>query len=161
MFPKQPHRAFQCTHIPKSGINLNHTEFFPEPGGATEFSDSHSKKGISRARWGATVISENESVAEIDELGHGTHVAGTTFSNSYELTRILCANSAISQMLVLGTVGGNTFGIAKEVSLVAVKLLDKCKRGKWTSVLRGLAWVAQDVKRNQEEGRAPRGVVVK
>lgn len=49
--------------------------------------------------------------------GHGTHVAGT--------------------------VGGNTTGIAKQVSLVAVRVLDCSGSGFYSQVIAGINWVAQ------------------
>ena len=47
--------------------------------------------------------------------GHGTHVAGT--------------------------VGGNTYGVAKQVSLVAVRVLDCGGSGTWEGVIQGMEWV--------------------
>jgi subtilisin family serine protease len=48
--------------------------------------------------------------------GHGTHVAGT--------------------------VGGTTYGVAKSVSLVAVRVLDCYGSGTWSGVIAGMDWVA-------------------
>jgi aqualysin 1 len=48
--------------------------------------------------------------------GHGTHVAGT--------------------------VGGTTYGVAKSVSLVAVRVLDCYGYGTWSGVIAGMDWVA-------------------
>jgi subtilisin family serine protease len=50
--------------------------------------------------------------------GHGTHVAGT--------------------------VGGTTYGVAKGVSLVAVRVLDCGGSGTWSGVIAGLNWVTND-----------------
>ena len=47
--------------------------------------------------------------------GHGTHVAGTT--------------------------GGTTYGVAKGVSLVAVRVLDCAGSGSWSGVIAGIDWV--------------------
>jgi subtilisin family serine protease len=52
--------------------------------------------------------------------GHGTHVAGT--------------------------VGGATYGIAKAVSLVAVRVLDCGGSGSWSGVIAGMDWVAANHK---------------
>jgi subtilisin family serine protease len=50
--------------------------------------------------------------------GHGTHVAGT--------------------------VGGSTYGVAKGVSLVAVRVLDCGGSGSWSGVIAGMDWAAND-----------------
>jgi len=50
--------------------------------------------------------------------GHGTHVAGT--------------------------VGGSTYGIAKNVSLIAVRVLDCGGSGSWSGVIAGMDWVANN-----------------
>jgi aqualysin 1 len=50
--------------------------------------------------------------------GHGTHVAGT--------------------------VGGSTYGVAKNVSLVAVRVLDCGGSGSWGAVIAGMDWVANN-----------------
>ena len=52
----------------------------------------------------------------IDCNGHGTHVSGT--------------------------VGGNTWGVAKAVRLVAVRVLDCSGSGTWSGVAAGMDWVA-------------------
>lgn len=51
----------------------------------------------------------------IDCNGHGTHVSGTT--------------------------GGNTWGVAKAVTLKAVRVLDCAGSGTWSGVIAGLDWV--------------------
>jgi subtilisin family serine protease len=50
--------------------------------------------------------------------GHGTHVAGT--------------------------VGGTTYGVAKGVTLVAVRVLDCNGSGSWSGVIAGMDWVASN-----------------
>ncbi|MFJ9941389.1 S8 family peptidase [Streptomyces erythrochromogenes] len=60
--------------------------------------------------------------------GHGTHVAGT--------------------------VGGKTFGVAKGVSLVAVKVADCRGDGRLSAMIKGLDWVVRDA------ARAPRSPAV-
>ena len=67
-----------------------------------------------RAKWGFTVPSDSN---DKDEQGHGTHVAAT--------------------------IGGKTFGIAKNVSLVAIKVFDG-RGGPVSNVIRGLAWALHD-----------------
>lgn len=53
--------------------------------------------------------------------GHGTHVAGT--------------------------VGGNVYGVAKNVTLVAVRVLDCNGSGSWSGVIAGMDWVANEAKK--------------
>ncbi|KAH8810544.1 serine protease [Flagelloscypha sp. PMI_526] len=65
-----------------------------------------------RARWGATFGVGN---ADADGHGHGTHVAGT--------------------------VGGSQFGVAKRVSLIAVKVLADNNFGPWSDIISGINWV--------------------
>ena len=63
-----------------------------------------------------------------DENGHGSHVAGT--------------------------IGGATFGVAKKVDLVAVKVLDASGGGSNSGVLQGMQFVVDDVKKNNRAGKA-------
>ncbi|KAH8810546.1 peptidase 1 [Flagelloscypha sp. PMI_526] len=64
-----------------------------------------------RARWGATF----GPYASADGNGHGTHVAGT--------------------------IGGTQFGVAKLVSLFAVKVLaDDTLSGPWSDIISGINW---------------------
>ncbi|WP_296696937.1 S8 family serine peptidase [Thiocapsa sp. UBA6158] len=64
-----------------------------------------------RATWGANFVDSIDT----DCQSHGTHVAGT--------------------------VGGNTYGIAKNVALVAVKVLDCNGSGLTSGVISGVDWV--------------------
>ncbi|QFZ19153.1 S8 family peptidase [Saccharothrix syringae] len=58
---------------------------------------------------------DNDSVAQ-DCNGHGTHVAGT--------------------------IGSTTYGVAKDVKLVAVRVLNCQGSGQWSQVIAGIDWVA-------------------
>ncbi|KAF9951882.1 hypothetical protein BGZ65_005680 [Modicella reniformis] len=69
----------------------------------------------SRAKWGANFITNS---TDTDENGHGTHVAGT--------------------------IGGTTYGVAKKVSLVGVKVLDASGSGTFSSVIAGIDWVVKN-----------------
>ncbi|MGK5739081.1 S8 family peptidase [Micromonospora sp. URMC 103] len=64
-----------------------------------------------RATWGTNTVDTNNT----DCNGHGTHVAGT--------------------------VGGSTYGVAKQVRLVAVKVLNCAGSGSTTAVVNGINWV--------------------
>jgi subtilisin family serine protease len=67
-----------------------------------------------RASWGETTVGGQDT----DCNGHGTHVAGT--------------------------VGGATYGVAKGVTLKAVKVLNCAGSGSTTSVVSGIDWVVGD-----------------
>jgi subtilisin family serine protease len=73
---------------------------------------SHNEFG-GRAMGGYTSINDGNGTDDCD--GHGTHVAGT--------------------------VGGATYGVAKSVSLVAVRVLDCGGSGSWSGVIAGMDWV--------------------
>ncbi|QTR03840.1 S8 family peptidase, partial [Saccharothrix algeriensis] len=67
-----------------------------------------------RASWGTNTVDSNNT----DCHGHGTHVAGT--------------------------VGGTRYGVAKEVKLVAVKVLNCQGSGTSAGVVNGVNWVARN-----------------
>jgi len=75
---------------------------------------SHNEFG-DRARWGENTSGDGE---DRDCHGHGTHVAGT--------------------------VGGSIYGVAKNVEIVAVKVLTCSGSGSTTGVIAGVDWVAID-----------------
>lgn len=73
---------------------------------------------FNHTEFGARATSGYDAVdggAADDCNGHGTHVAGT--------------------------VGGSTYGIAKGVSLVGVRVLDCAGSGSWSGVIAGMDWV--------------------
>ncbi|MCP3804131.1 S8 family peptidase [Allokutzneria sp. A3M-2-11 16] len=79
---------------------------------------AHSEFG-SRASDGYDFI-DNDAIAQ-DCNGHGTHVAGT--------------------------VGGTTYGVAKDVKLVGVRVLNCQGQGQWSQVIGGIDWVAKNAKK--------------
>jgi serine protease len=76
---------------------------------------SHNEFG-GRVRSGYTAINDGRGSGDCN--GHGTHVAGT--------------------------VGGSTWGVAKGVKLVAVRVLDCNGSGTTAGVIAGIDWVTQD-----------------
>jgi subtilisin family serine protease len=66
--------------------------------------------------------------SHIDGHGHGTHVAGT--------------------------VGGQKYGVAKEVDLIAVRVLDNNGSGSWANVISGINWSLADSINRQKPGVA-------
>jgi len=63
-----------------------------------------------RAKWGTNTVDR----VDTDENGHGTHCAGT--------------------------IGGNTYGLAKNVHLIAVKVLNRQGSGTMAGVIAGVDW---------------------
>ncbi|KAG0056311.1 hypothetical protein BGZ83_005678 [Gryganskiella cystojenkinii] len=74
---------------------------------------AHSEFG-GRAKLAANFITGSKNT---DENGHGTHVSGT--------------------------IGGSTYGVAKKVNIVGVKVLDAQGSGSTSGVVAGMDWVAQ------------------
>ncbi|MFD4603535.1 S8 family peptidase [Streptomyces sp. NPDC058464] len=69
-----------------------------------------------RARAGFDAIGDGRGAADCN--GHGTHVAGT--------------------------IGGSTFGVARKVNLVSVRVLNCESRGAWSGIIAGFEWVARN-----------------
>ena len=65
-----------------------------------------------RASWGTNTTGDAQ---DTDCNGHGTHVSGT--------------------------IGGNTYGVARAVNLIAVKVLGCTGSGSWSGVIAGINWV--------------------
>ncbi|KAL5600951.1 hypothetical protein BROUX41_005785 [Berkeleyomyces rouxiae] len=78
-----------------------------------------------RAVFGANFV---DGSTDTDDNGHGSHVAGT--------------------------IGGRTFGVAKNVNLVAVKVLDAQGGGDTATVVEGMQWIVDDVEANNRTGKA-------
>ncbi|PTB68791.1 protease [Trichoderma citrinoviride] len=77
---------------------------------------------------GRATFGANFVNSDTDENGHGSHVAGT--------------------------IGGATFGVAKNVQLVAVKVLDANGAGSNSGVLNGMQFVVNDVQAKKLSGKA-------
>jgi subtilisin family serine protease len=71
-----------------------------------------------RATFGVDVMADSATMRGGDCNGHGTHVAGT--------------------------VGGTTYGVAKNVSLVAVRVLDCAGSGSFSGIIAGMDWIARN-----------------
>lgn len=74
-----------------------------------------------RAIWGTNTVDNSNS----DGNGHGTHVAGT--------------------------IGGSKWGLAKGVTLVAVKVLNAGGSGTTAGVIAGVNWVVNDVNNDKQK----------
>ncbi|EEP81307.1 conserved hypothetical protein [Uncinocarpus reesii 1704] len=77
-----------------------------------------------RAIWGTNTIDRDNR----DGNGHGTHTAGTF--------------------------AGNTFGVAKKATIVAVKVLDNRGSGSNSAIIEGMNWAVQHARQNNVLGRA-------
>jgi subtilisin family serine protease len=71
-----------------------------------------------RARYGYDFIDKTANPKNQDCNGHGTHVAGT--------------------------IGGKTYGVAKDVKLVAVRVLDCTGNGSYSAIIAGIDWVTKN-----------------
>jgi len=78
----------------------------------------------SRAVWGFSSVTNER---DTDLNGHGTHVAGT--------------------------IGGNIYGVAKKVTLVAVKVLNSGGSGTWAGVIQGVEWTTKDHASRSSSGK--------
>lgn len=73
--------------------------------------------GSRRAIFGTDVV--DRLLYSVDSTGHGTHVAAT--------------------------IGGNTFGVAKEVTIISVRVLNRRGIGYTSRLVEGLAWALADI----------------
>lgn len=84
-----------------------------------------------RATWGKTAIPYN---GDEDLNGHGTHCAGI--------------------------IGSKTYGVAKNVHLIAVKVLDSAGNGEISDVLNGIEFIVSDHEEQKSQNKKLRGSVV-
>lgn len=114
-----PTPSWGLDRIDQRALPLNNQFTYPDSKGAgvtayiidTGILTTHSDFG-GRASWGTNTTGDGRNT---DCNGHGTHVAST--------------------------VGGTTYGVAKGVKLVAVKVLDCAGSGAFSGVLAGVDWV--------------------
>jgi subtilisin family serine protease len=76
---------------------------------------------VSRATTRVDFVTKSQKTPNYNKdcSGHGTHVAGT--------------------------IGGNTYGVAKRVTLHGVKVLDCRGSGSWSGVIEGIEWAIKDI----------------
>ncbi|AXB47599.1 S8 family peptidase [Amycolatopsis albispora] len=119
----QDNPAWDLDRIDQAALPLDKKYTYPDHGGAgvtayvldTGARLSH-QEFEGRAKNGYDFI-DGDAVAN-DCNGHGTHVAGT--------------------------LGGRTYGVAKKVDLVAVRVLDCQGNGAWSAIIGGIDWVAKN-----------------
>lgn len=88
--------------------------------------DEFTSKKVGSCTFGYSTVTSgfiNPVVDETDGNGHGTHCAGT--------------------------VAGQTYGVAKEANLIAVKVLSDAGSGSTSGVIDGINWVAEQVAANK------------
>lgn len=129
------------TNAPTGLVRLSHAQTSGNSTSAGYVFDSSAGQGITafvvdtgilttheefegRATFGANFVNS----VDTDENGHGSHVAGT--------------------------IGGATFGVAKKINLVAVKVLDASGGGTNSGVLDGLNFVATNATAANLAGKA-------
>lgn len=114
--------SWGLTRVGQQDLDVSQPYAYPDSAGAsitayivdTGVFANHTDFG-GRATFGANFV---EGSADTDENGHGTHVSGT--------------------------IGGTTYGVAKKVSIVGVKVLDAQGSGATSGVVAGMDWVAKN-----------------
>ncbi|HEY0637900.1 MAG TPA: S8 family serine peptidase [Pseudonocardiaceae bacterium] len=116
---QSPTPSWGLDRIDQTDLPLNNSYTYPDQAGTgvtayiidTGIRTSHSDFG-GQASWGTNTTGDGNNT---DCNGHGTHVASTT--------------------------GGNTYGVAKNVNLIAVKVLNCAGSGSFAGVAAGIDWV--------------------
>jgi subtilisin family serine protease len=117
-----PTPSWGLDRIDQRGLPLNNSYTYPTTGAGvtayiidTGIRITHQDFGGRAVHGRDTVDNDNDST---DCNGHGTHVAGT--------------------------VGGTAYGVAKDVRLVGVRVLDCAGSGTYAGVIAGIDWVTAD-----------------
>ncbi|MEV4755654.1 S8 family peptidase [Micromonospora sp. NPDC049559] len=119
---QSPTPSWGLDRIDQRNLPLNNSYTYPNEGSGvrayvldTGIRFSHSEFGGGRAVSGYDAI---DGGTADDGNGHGTHVAGT--------------------------IGGRTYGVAKNVTLVGVRVLDNGGSGTYGQIISGVDWVTRD-----------------
>lgn len=148
-------------------LNLDIISFIEEEQVITSYADQHFPPS-----WGLDRIDQNTTVLDqnyhYDQTGKGVtaYIVDTGIRSTHDDFggRVTCGYNAFAESEscqdgnghgthVAGTVGGTRFGVAKEVDLVTIKVLNNDGAGSTASVLEGIDYVA-------EQGRTVGGPMV-
>ncbi len=117
----QSNATWGIDRIDQRSLPLNGTFTYTNTGSGVKAYIIDTGIRFSHSEFGGRAVSGYDSVdggSADDCNGHGSHVAGTT--------------------------GGSTSGVAKDASLVAVRVLDCGGSGSWSGVIAGVDWVTAD-----------------
>ncbi|ORX62828.1 subtilisin-like protein [Hesseltinella vesiculosa] len=120
----QKNASWHLARVSQRSIHLNSPYYYPASSGTgvrvyviDDGINKNHKDFNGRVIWGHSLIKDGDD----NGGGHGTHVAGI--------------------------IGGKTYGVAKNASLVSVRVLDKNGEGSVSDVLSGLQWAVKDAKK--------------
>ena len=117
---KQTGPVWGLDRIDQTSLPLSRTYTYPQASGVTAYvldtgvRVAHREFG-GRARHGHDFIDDDATAQDCN--GHGTHVAGT--------------------------IGGRTYGVAKDVKIVGVRVLDCKGSGSYSAIIAGVDWVTR------------------
>ena len=121
----QPNLPLDNTYNPGTADGTGITAYVIDTGVQITHDEFKNASGQSRASWGINTSGDSE---DQDCHGHGTHVAGT--------------------------VGGLQYGVAKNVNIVAVKVLQCSGSGSTAGVVAGVEWAMNHAASNNISNKA-------
>lgn len=129
-------------YILDSGVNASHPEFGSRVVDGWSYRSSSTALFSYRNALAANVADPNSGIEAC--ANDGTHATNpTTFDgpSSVDSTDKGRTDNDGHGTHVAGIIGGDTTGVAKNVTIVPVRALDSCGNGTTTMILEGLAWI--------------------